>query len=560
MGLVPAQDERQLLETPPVPVELPFTEGVAAVFESGRLTDQSFSTNYQTGDALRQSFAAMNDHGLGAPDLPWPITDSVAASAKAYLDSRASDLKAARDVLEGPPDLRLQTGEEIDQGVAKRVGEARALAARAGIGAQLIGGLGVGVADPLVLATLPAGVAAAEGLFARMGIEAAIGGATQVGVEAASSGAKQRAGLEPTLGDAARNVAMTALGSAGLAGIFHGAGVAARRLGLLEDYHAKLARGEITETPASRDAANALQDAADTIRPGASPGAEAAHLDAVGAAVDVLTAEGPHAEMFAQARLEERATAWLHATVVHEAELSGRVAEVDAALSQVGGTPPVIRRLEGGAGVEIAVGDRTFTINDPSLAREKWTLPKIRDVLQSRLDEATAARESAVSSVESAWSTIQRLVGDDIGRPDGTPFRTPKQAEAARDSFGANSLEVVRLGKQRFVLRSNEPIGPPRVPRETIAAAVDEGLTLPVEAAPEHPIDSATPPPDAVQPADLATFTAAAEANPDLAAAYTGDGGALVAGRATDLVANLEGDRTTLRSILECVLAGGPVE
>jgi hypothetical protein len=308
MGLVPEKDLAELVSKPPEPAPLGFGEGVAAVFGAGRLTDQSVSTHVQLADDLRDSFRRMNDYGIGAFELPWPVTDSVATAALGWLDSQKDAIAAARAGIEGPPDPFLRTGEEIRQGVRERVEAARMEASRAGLGAQLVGGLGVAFTDPLNLALLPAGVGAAEAVMARMGIEAAIGAASQAGVELAAAGARERAGVEVSTAESLGNVALTGLGAGGLAGVFHGVGAAARRLGLLDDYRAKVVAGEIVPNRETQAAADALQDHVDTIPPLATPAAEAAHLDAVAAAADVLTAEHPIMEASAIARLQDKAT------------------------------------------------------------------------------------------------------------------------------------------------------------------------------------------------------------------------------------------------------------
>lgn len=314
MGLVPTEDVRQLFGRPPeddAPA-LDIRRGVAAVFESGRLTDQSFSTSYQTSDALRESMTRFRELGGPALDLPWPITDTVANTALDYLDSHKDTIAGLREAAGGPPDPLLQTGEEIRHGVRQRVGEARSLAARAGIGAQLVGGLGVGLTDPFNLALMPLGAAAGESLIAKVVTEAAIGGLSQTGVEVASLGAKERGGVEPSLADSATNVALTAGLGAGLAGAFHGVGLLGRRAERLAAYRSAVKEGRITPTRATEAAADSLQDAIDTTPPLRSAEAEAAHLDAVEAATHVLRAETPEQLASAQARLaaaEARAAA-----------------------------------------------------------------------------------------------------------------------------------------------------------------------------------------------------------------------------------------------------------
>jgi hypothetical protein len=311
MSLFTEAEDRAEIQEDHEPTPLPFREGVAAVFDAGRLTDQSISTHYQTADILDRAFAGLRDNGLPAPQggLGWPVTDSVADAAFAYLDSQRDAILARRSPDFGPVDARLVTGEEARQMVRDRVSEARALAERAGAGAQLVGGLAVGAADPLNLALLPLGAGAGGTLLRRALIEAGIGAASQVAVEAASLEAKERGGVPQTLGGAAANVALTGLVAGALPPIFHGAAALARRAGLVADYRAAVAAGKIEATPEMDAAAAAIDDLNDTVPPGATPAAEAAHLDATAAGIDVLRAESPEEAAAALARLESKALA-----------------------------------------------------------------------------------------------------------------------------------------------------------------------------------------------------------------------------------------------------------
>lgn len=421
MGLLSEQDLATLAQTPPEPVELPFWEGAAAVLESGRLTDQSFSTHYQTSDAIRAAFDAMSDHGLGQYELAWPVLDVTAENALALLDSRADEIRAARGGIEGPPDLRLRTGEEIRGAIAERVAAARADAERAGLGAQLVGGLGVGITDPVNIAMIPPGAAAGEALLVKALVEAGIGMASQAAVEAASVGAKERAGVEPSLANSAANVALTGVLGAGMVGVFHGAGLLARRTGIVDAYRAAVAEGRIAPDAALDDAADAVADAAEVVRPLDTPEAEAASLDAVAAAADLLRAETPDAETAAAMRFARRANA----------------------------------------------------AAQPEVAIPAEALPPDR----SRID-----------------ATVQA------------------------------ALEAPRTPDAPFI--ATDPAPPQR-------------LTTDVEEA---------------------AFVAATEADPEVTGSYVAGDGTERVGRATDLVAELDDEGTTLRGILDCVLAGGPPE
>lgn len=573
MGLVSQQAKAQWALTEPDPVELPFTEGIAAVFEAGRLTDQSFSTQYQTREALKASMQRLGELGGPKGEVPWPLPDSTANAALDWLDSHKDTIAALRSPDNGPPDPFLKTGEEIRQDVKRRVEEARALASRAGLGAQLVGGMGVGLTDPLNLALLPLGVGAAEGLLARVATEAGIGAVSQTAVEIASAGAKERAGVADGFGAAALRVAETAAGAGILGGIFHGAGRVAESLGFLERYRKGVAEGTIAPNRLTEEAANAVQDHLDTVPPLATAGAEAAHLDAVRAAVDVLSAPTLDGQALALRNAEERVKAWAGVMARIHGERASELLDVTATARAAGATPTDIARTAAvtarrvGDSVEVTFGSRTITLDDPELVRGKWSVSKIQKAIAARLEDAIAGEQVSRSAMEEARALSRRVTDGGIGRGEGEYFRNVRQAERAREEFGDPSLEVVRVGKQQFVLRYPEdPMGTPSIPSRTeaIGKAVDAALAAD-EAAPRPPVvepsvDAPTASLPSLHETERAEFAATIEAKPDIAASVVDDAGNFRAGTARELMAESEQRATTFRDIMTCILKGGPTE
>ena len=311
MGMFPATTQRDIeaafqkeLDAEP----LPFGEGVAAARGFADLTGRSDSLSAQVKDRTVRSLQALTDHTgeqFAVPDGTW--SNRQAMQQLATLDQRKDAIAALRTPEFGPPDLRLQTGAEIQGAARSDVAAAQAKASRAGLGAQLAGGAVSSLTDPLNMALLPLGVFSAEGIMAKLGIEFAIGAGSQTLVEAASAPAKEFAGIEQTAGETATNILATGVLGAGLVGAFHGAGLVARRVGMLDAYHAKVRAGEIVPNRETTAAADAIQDALDTTPPGVSPEAEGAHLDAVAAGTDVLRAESDGERAAALKRLDEAA-------------------------------------------------------------------------------------------------------------------------------------------------------------------------------------------------------------------------------------------------------------
>ena len=311
MGMFPATTQRDIeaafqkeLDAEP----LPFGEGYTAVREFTDLTGRSDSLSAQVKDRTVRSLQALTDHTgeqFAVPDGTW--SNRQAMQQLATLDQRKDAIAALRTPEFGPPDLRLQTGAEIQGAAREDVAAAQAKASRAGLGAQLAGGAVSSLTDPLNMALLPLGVFSAEGIMAKLGIEFAIGAGSQTLVEAASAPAKGFAGVEQTAGETATNILATGVLGAGLVGVLHGAGLVARRVGMLDAYHAKVRTGEIVPNRETTAAADAIQDALDTIPPSVSPEAEGAHLDAVAAGTDVLRAESDGERAAALKRLDEAA-------------------------------------------------------------------------------------------------------------------------------------------------------------------------------------------------------------------------------------------------------------
>ena len=366
MGAVPNRDIENLWLTPAIPTELPFGQGVSAVYNAGRLTDQSFSTHVQLYDDLKNQFQRMRDLGIGAPALPWPLTDRGAEDSLSWVSSQEQAILARRSEGQGPPDPFLKTANELRTGVKERVAAAQAKAALAGTGASLIGGVGVGLTDPINLATLPLGAASGASLLTKVAAEAGLAAFSQLGVEAASAGAKERAGVPVTAAGVAERVATTAIGAAGLVGLFHGLGRVAESSGILDRYRRGVESGAVTPTRETEAAASAIQDNLDTIPPLSSPAAEAAHFEATKAAVDVLRSEHLVLRESAVARLETKSREF----VAREADIAAQVAE-PAALGRLRG------RVEDALAKKADASDR-LTQSQTAAARVAGFNPEVR--------------------------------------------------------------------------------------------------------------------------------------------------------------------------------------
>jgi len=312
MGFFPASARATILDAPdPDPAEQPlsFWDGYAAVEESTRLTDRSDSLAYQVQEPATRSLrrlASLTGQRFDFPTYGW--SNNLSESALAELERNEATILEYRKAAGEGPDL-LKTASEIRAEAEQRVKDARALASRAGWGATLAGAGWTQIKDPLNVALLPFGVFGAETLLARIGVEAVVAAGSQALVETASLPAKDFAGVTPTLGESAANVALTGTLGGALGGLFHGAGVVAKRAAMLADYRAKVKAGTIVPTRATDAAADSLEDIIDTIPPGTSPGAEAAHLEAVAAGVDLLRAEHPVEAADAAVRFEAKARA-----------------------------------------------------------------------------------------------------------------------------------------------------------------------------------------------------------------------------------------------------------
>lgn len=588
MGLVSQQAKAQWALTEPDPVELPFTEGIAAVFEAGRLTDQSFSTQYQTREALKASMQRLGELGGPKGEVPWPLPDSTANAALDWLDSHKDTIAALRGPDNGPPDPFLKTGEEIRQDVKQRVEEARALASRAGLGAQLVGGMGVGLTDPLNLALLPLGVGAAEGLLARVATEAGIGAVSQTAVEIASAGAKERAGVADGFGAAALRVAETAAGAGILGGIFHGAGRVAESLGFLERYRKGVAEGTIVQNRLTEEAANAIQDHLDTVPPLSSPAAEAAHFEATAAAVDVVKAETPEAQAMAARRLNEKAAAVPPVSVPAPMLAVDAIREMENGLSLssttsagIAAAKPKVRetvlaeiRRRGGIDPESLKGhipsgqlgqsglltvsrrgapalDQVHaTAIEEGLIPAGTSLDDFVDILQGKVktveaqDRIANEKFSKETGAQSGWSHVEKL----------------KQArQILLDEFGSEPpLKLVEdyladpaPYEEYFNSRWNG---------DAIETAVAREAESPRPPVVEPSVDYPTASLPSLHETERADFAATVEAKPDIAASVVDDSGNFRAGTARELMAESEQRATTFRDIMTCILKGGPTE
>jgi len=460
------QAKEEFWASTPDPVELPFAEGVRAVFEAGRLTDQSFSTHVQLREPLANQFQRMLDLGIGAPELPWPLTDRTAEDALAWVQSQQDAILARRSDENGPPDPFLQTADELRQGVKERVQEAQARASRAGVGASLAGGAGVGVTDIFNLATLPFGAAKGASLLTSALTEAGLATISQLGVEAASLGAKERAGVDVTLGGVAERVATTAVGAGALVGMFHGIGRVAEMRAKVDGYRRGVAEGTIKPTRELDEAANALQDHIDTVPPLSSPAAEAAHFKATQAAVDVHRAEDPTMRASAVVRMEEAA----REAVIREAEAAAKVPEPPhvQVFRQVHDLTP--EQLDK-AVADARDSERTLLsdVFGDDGAKRYESLQRASDSMDpNRRDSAIAgldAMERGLSEQQQA-----RLYGTDgavsIAPDDVKPFR-----DAAYDIDGATDAELASETGRSMTKLPDEKLNPSAwSEREMVAA------------------------------------------------------------------------------------------
>lgn len=555
--------------TVPEPVPLSPLEGIRATFEAGRLTDQSTSTHVQLRDDLKYQFARMNELGIGAPDLPWPLTDSSANMALSWIRSQDEAIKARRAAIEGPPDPFLKTADELLSGVKERVALAQERASRAGGVASFVGGLGVGLTDPFNLATMAMGAGAGATLIRKAATEAGIAAVSQLGVEAASAAAKERAGVPVTAEGVLERVATTAVGAAGLVGLFHGAGRVAEMTGLLERYKRGVGSGDIVPTRELDQAAEAIQDHLDTVRPLPSGKAEAAQLDATVAAVDVLSAPTPEARAIAMRAFAERTSAWVQAAENLQGQSAKDLLEWTASARAAGATSTDIARTAAvtaervGDAVQVRIADRTITLTDPDLVRGKWSISKIQKAIKSRLDEAIAGEQAARTVAEEARTVAARLTDEGIGRREGEYFRNPKQAEAAKLELGDPTLEVVRVGKQKFVLRPTEGVDPiakltyRSETQATVDAAIAKQAASPIPPVVEVPLDAplARPVQSLEDAAMIAEMRTLAEARPDIRVEVD-LGDEVLSGNLSEVMARLDQEEAELGDTTDCLLGG----
>lgn len=594
MGVSQQAKEDFWASTPDL-VDLPTGEGIRAVFEAGRLADQSFSTHIQLREPLANQFQRMNDLGIGAPELPWPLTDRTAEDALGWVQSQEAAILARRSLDNGPPDPFLQTADELRQGVKERVQEAQARASRAGGFAQAVGGVGVGVTDPLNMASMVFGAGAGASLIERAVIEAGVAGTSQLGVEAASLGAKERAGIEVTPGGVAARVAMTAGGAAGLVGLFHGVGRVAEITGLIQRYERGVNEGVIIPNRETEAAAAAIQDHLDTVPPLSSPAAEGAHFKATTAAVDVLRSEDP----------------MLRASAVERMDAAAREAATNEVTSPAFVHPPphlaidAIREMEAGlsASPTLTVGIKAKTLRlretvlaeirrrggiDPESLRthlpsgqlgqsglltaarrggagfDQWhataveeglvpagtTLDDFFDILTGKAktmdaqDRIAMERTSRESGAQSGWSQLEKIKEARQVLLDEFGVEPPMRLV---NDYIEDPASFDELFNARFA-------GDSVVDYDVAIAREAESPTPPVV---EVPIDAplARPAMTAAEAAADAEFRALAQAQPDLRVEVD-FGDETLNGTLAEVAARLDAEEAELTGTVDCLLGG----
>lgn len=548
MAMFGAADRRSIADEfardAATPEPLTFGEGVSAVMEDVGLTGRSDSLARQVQDSATRSLArlsALTGEQFDFPTYGW--SDGQSLAAVGLLNSRADAIKALRSDPNGPPDPFLKTGDEIQQEATQRVQQARALASRAGLGAQIVGGIAGAATDPLNLALLPLGVARAETLAAKVIGEAVVGAVAGGAMEVASLPAKDFAGVTPTAGEAAANIGLNAAFGAGIGALTHGVELYARRRALVDAIDQGIAEGRIQPTRDITTARDAIQDHLDTVPAMATPEVEGAHLDATAAATDVLRAEHPIEQAAALQRLDEKAQRLASVATAEDIRIASM--SVDEWLTSRPkadpGTDPTVDSVLFMTGVDSANGEPGVTRIDISAEQVVYVFRDengaVRGALRGFLDESGNPDLASIA-------VGPEFQGQGIGK---------QLLAAARRDFPEADASLVQdtsgLTEAGARLRYRDAVA--AVERAAVAREAD--ITTPAFEPPpiDAPVTRSLPDP-VVDEAD-AYFRSILEAEPDIEIAMDFDGVPAV-GRAADIMADLDRQLAELGETTDCIL------
>jgi hypothetical protein len=260
------------------PERLGFADGVRASFavETHEGTSDAPSNLFQQRitDSLK-SLSVLQGNGerfLGLGTAPWGAHKVGALSRR--LEDATDDIMQARKL--GVPGAEsIQTMAEVGESARTELATMRQRAAGAGGVASLVGAMGAGISDPLVMLTLPLGASAGVRVMTAVLAEAGINAALELAIQQPLQKVLRENGIEPSA-TAIERALMAGVGAGALTGLGRGL------IGLLK--HA-VDSGQIKKTSSIVDAENQVIDMiTETERnpaPAAGPHGERAHLSAL---------------------------------------------------------------------------------------------------------------------------------------------------------------------------------------------------------------------------------------------------------------------------------------
>ena len=153
------------------------------------------------------------------------------------------------------------------------------------------------------------------------------------------------------------------------------------------------------------------------------------------------------------------------------------------------------------------------------------------------------------------------------GAAHGKPFTTRKDAEHYATRIKLDDYEIEKFQRGFVVTPANRAMLPEELPQlqrvQTLARVEIDDAVAEIHAAPPRAPVVELPPETPQAPAAHADpeldgeFEHAITDAPDLAGSYQAPDGRIIQGSAKQLLADLDEEETTLRSIFNCVIGGG---